>query len=333
MRVFHATIAALGFNETSLDIQFSSVDYQLIMLRSLLIYLSQADWARNFVMRLPLAREDALRSVKELNLAGYQVTLDLLGEHTSTKAKAETTTNEILALIEAIAGSKLQSSISIKLSQIGLLLSEDLCAQNLAAVIKVAEEKEIFVRIDMEDAASLEATLRLARSLGVGNLGLVIQSYLYRSESDTRELVGEGFPIRLVKGAYKEAPELAYPKKKDVDEAFDRLTDFLLSASLTTQTTQKASNTRPPLAAIASHDEERIDFAKKRAADLGVAKEMLEFQMLYGIRRNLQEDLLAEGFPVRIYVPFGQEWYPYFMRRLAERPANLWFFLSNLVKR
>jgi proline dehydrogenase len=336
MRVFHATIAALGFNETSLDIQFSSVDYQLIMLRSLLIYLSQADWARNFVMRLPLARrtalrfvageklEDALRSVKELNLAGYQVTLDLLGEHTSTK---------ILALIEAIAGSKLQSSISIKLSQIGLLLSEDLCAQNLALVLKVAEEKDIFVRIDMEDAASLEATLRLARSLGADNLGLVIQSYLYRSESDTRELVSEGFPIRLVKGAYKEAPELAYPKKKDVDEAFDRLTDFLLSASLTTQTAQNASRTRPPLAAIASHDEERIDFAKKRAADLGVAKEMLEFQMLYGIRRNLQEDLLAEGFPVRIYVPFGQEWYPYFMRRLAERPANLWFFLSNLVKR
>ena len=315
------------------------------MLRSLLIYLSQANWARNFVMSLPLARrtalrfvageslDDALRSVKELNLAGYLVTLDLLGEHTSTEAKAETITKEILELIDAIAQSKLQSSISVKLSQIGLLLSEDLCAQNLAAILSLAEKKSIFVRIDMEDSPSLEATLRLARQNGASHLGLVIQSYLYRSESDTRELVSEGFAIRLVKGAYKEPAELAYPKKKDVDEAFDRLTDFLLSASLNTQTLQNASKTRPPLAAIASHDEERIDFAKKRAAELGVAKELLEFQMLYGIRRNLQEGLLAEGYPVRIYVPFGQEWYPYFMRRLAERPANLWFFLSNLVKR
>lgn len=345
MRVFHATISALGFNETSPDIQFSPTSSHNFMLRSLLIYLSQADWARSFVMGIPLARrtalrfvageklDDALRTVKELNLAGYQVTLDLLGEHTSTKTKAEATTKEIKDLIKAIAQSKLQSSISIKLSQIGLKLSEDLCAKNLATILIIAEEKSIFVRIDMEEAASLEATLRLARQHGASNLGLVIQSYLYRSEADTRALVLEGFPIRLVKGAYKEAPELAYPKKKDVDEAFDRLTVFLLSASLTTQAAQNASKTRPPLAAIASHDGERIDFAKKRAAELGVAKELVEFQMLYGIRRNLQEGLLAEGYPVRIYVPFGQEWYSYFMRRLAERPANLWFFLSNLIKR
>lgn len=314
------------------------------MLRTIIIYLSQAQWARQIVMRFPLARRTALRFVagekltealsvvQEFNREGYQVTLDLLGEHTANEAEAADSTRQILRVIESISKAGLQASISIKLTQIGLKLNEELCAENLKGILELANSENIFVRIDMEEAACVDATLRLAKSpdiKGSGNLGLVIQSYLYRSEADTAELLEEGITIRLVKGAYKESSELAYPKKADVDASFDRLTSQLLTASPTT----KRNGDWPPLTAIASHDERRVDFAKVKAAELGVPKSQVEFQMLYGIRRDLQIALLGEGYPVRIYVPFGKEWYPYFMRRLAERPANLWFFISNLIRK
>lgn len=317
------------------------------MLRSLLIYLSQANWARRLVTRFSLARRtalrfvageelpDALRAVATLNEAGMLATLDLLGEHTHNATAAQAATNAILHVLDEIAASKLKTGLSIKLTQIGLKLDTELCAANLEHVARHAAELGIFVRIDMEESAVVEDTLALfrrTRTLGLTNIGVVIQSYLYRSDADTRALLAEGAPIRLVKGAYKEPASVAYPKKADVDSAFDRLSDLMLQAS-TTHTARKQPATWPPLSAIGTHDEDRLDYARQRAANLDLPMKEVEFQMLYGIRRELQEQLAAQGYPVRVYVPFGHEWYPYFMRRLAERPANVWFFMSNLLRR
>ena len=317
------------------------------MLRSFLIYLSQAAWARRFVMRFGLARrtalrfvageelEDALRVVAELNAEGMLVTLDLLGEHTHDAAAAGSATDAILNVLDHIAASGLKASLSMKLTQVGLKLDNELCAENLERIARHAADLGIYVRIDMEESAVVDATLALfqrLRAQGLGNLGLVIQSYLYRSEDDTRALLAQGVAIRLVKGAYKEPPQLAYPKKADVDAAFDRLTDLMLEASLKHKA-KGAPATWPPLAAIGTHDELCVDYARQRASAIGLPQEKVEFQMLYGIRRELQKQLVEQGYPVRIYVPFGREWYPYFMRRLAERPANLWFFVSNLIRR
>ncbi|MDA1330440.1 MAG: proline dehydrogenase family protein [Chloroflexi bacterium] len=316
------------------------------MLRSLLIYLSQAVWAQRIVMGFPLARrtalrfvagetlEDALAVAAELNAAGMLATLDLLGEHTQDRAAAEQSTNNILDTLKKVEASGVRASLSIKLTQIGLKLDEQLTAEHLEQILQEAQRRELFVRIDMEEAAVVDATMRLLRAMrekGFVNVGAVIQSYLYRSETDVRELLGKGITIRLVKGAYKESPEVAFPKKADVDAAFDRISEILLAASK--ESAVKRKDTWPPLGAIASHDEKRLRFAEEFAAEIGLEKQFLEFQMLYGIRRELQRELADKGYPVRIYVPFGSQWYPYFMRRLAERPANLWFFVSNLVKR
>jgi len=174
--------------------------------------------------------------------------------------------------------------------------------------------------------------VRRMRDQGLNNVGAVIQSYLYRSDEDVAALLKEGIRIRMVKGAYMEPHDVAYPKKADADASFDRLTAAILEASRAWSADAPPDSGWPPLAAVGSHDKARIDFAKARAAELGLPKSALEIQMLYGIRREMQTQLVEEGYPVRIYVPFGTEWYPYFMRRLAERPANLWFFLSNLIR-
>jgi proline dehydrogenase len=317
------------------------------MLRNLLIYLSQAGWARRLVMRLGFARrtarrfvagetvEEALQAVKQLNAEGLLATLDLLGEHTADAAAARESALQIRALLKHIAESQVRAGISIKLTQIGLKLDENICRQNLTEILQDAQRQNLFVRIDMEDSAVVDVTLNLVRQMraaGFTNVGVVIQSYLYRSEDDVNRLLAEGARIRLVKGAYMEPPERAYPQKADVDAAFDRLADAMLHASLTAAAMDTHAGAWPPMAAIASHDNRRVDFAKVHAAEIGLPKERLEFQMLFGIRRDLQRHLQIAGYPVRIYVPFGREWYPYFMRRLAERPANLWFFLSNLFR-
>jgi proline dehydrogenase len=165
-------------------------------------------------------------------------------------------------------------------------------------------------------------------------VGLVVQSYLFRTERDTRQLLERGVHFRLVKGAYKEPADKAYPKKADVDANFDLLAKILIDAAQASKSPKLSEDGRiPPLPAIGTHDEKRIEFAKQYAEKVGLPKEALEFQMLYGIRRDLQEQLVAEGYPVRVYVPFGTHWYPYFMRRLAERPANIWFFLSNFFRK
>jgi proline dehydrogenase len=316
------------------------------MLRSLLIYLSQAPWARRLVMRLGFARrtarrfvagetvEEALRAVHDLNAAGMLATLDLLGEHTNDPNAARESALQIRSLLKRIAESGLRTGVSIKLTQIGLKLDEAICAQNLKEILEDAQRLGIFVRIDMEESAVVDATLNLYRQMrvaGFENVGVVIQSYLYRSEDDVTRLLQEGARIRLVKGAYMEPPDRAYPLKSDADSAFDRCADNMLHASLSS-TADTHEGFWPPVAAIASHDERRVNFAKAHAGEIGLPKAKLEFQMLYGIRREMQRQLRDEGYPVRIYVPFGNEWYPYFMRRLAERPANLWFFLTSLFR-
>ncbi len=319
------------------------------MLRSFLIYLSKAAWARRAVTGWRFAwraasrfvagerLEDAIRVVRTLNEQGIYATLDHLGENTTNPEEADRALEDMLAILDVIDAAEVQANLSIKLTQIGLALDETACASRLRTVLERARAHDTFVRIDMEDSPYVEGTLRLYRQMraqGLDNVGVVIQSYLYRSEADVRQLGELRTRIRLVKGAYKEPPEIAYPKKKDVDANYDRLTDLLLQQAIEAGAPLAREDGKvPPIPAIASHDERRIQFAKDRAAALGLPKRALEFQMLYGIRRELQQRLVAEGYPVRVYVPYGTEWYPYFMRRLAERPANLWFFLSNLFRK
>ena len=188
----------------------------------------------------------------------------------------------------------------------------------------------------MEDSAWVDTTLNLyclMREKGFTNTGVVIQAYLFRSEKDVFELGRHGTPIRLCKGAYKEAPEIAFPKKRDVDNNYDHLVEILINSAISNGSpTVSVDGLTPPIPAIASHDPTRLEFAKSFAQRMGLPRQAIEFQMLYGIRRDLQESLVSEGYPVRVYVPYGTEWYPYFVRRLAERPANVWFFVSNFFK-
>lgn len=318
------------------------------MLRSFLIYLSQAAWAKRLIMSLGVARRmarrfvagdslsDALHAVRKLNADGMLATLDLLGEHTADAADANASTAKIIQAVEQIAESEVRSGVSIKLTQLGLKLDLALVESNLRQILQAAQAHQIFVRIDMEDSPWVDTTLNLYRTMraeGFDNVGVVIQSYLYRSEADVLALIGEGARIRVVKGAYMEPADRAFPEKADVDAAYDRLADLLLHAGHALAPVSGAGGPWPPMLAVASQDAKRIDFAKQHANELGIPKAQVEFQMLFGIRRDLQQALAREGYPVRIYVPYGREWYPYFMRRLAERPANMWFFLTNLVRR
>ena len=318
------------------------------MLRSFLIYLSKAAWAQKLVTSWSFAwrtasrfiagtkLEDAMRVVRELNAKGINATLDHLGEHTSTPEEAQQATDDIFATLDAIgADVNARANVSIKLTQIGLGLDESLCAQNLERIVARAKQNNTFVRVDIEDTPYTDKTINLyyrIREKGYTNLGMAVQSYLYRAEADTRRMVGDNTTIRLVKGAYQEPADKAFPKKADVDANYDLLTKILIDGSLANKTQLSKDGRIPPIPAIASHDEKRIAFAKQYAEKSGLPKDGMEFQMLYGIRRDLQEQLVKEGYCVRVYVPFGTHWYPYFMRRLAERPANIWFFVSNFFK-
>jgi proline dehydrogenase len=282
--------------------------------------------------------EEGIAAVSAINQSGMYATIDQLGEHTETREQANSTTDKIIKILDAIDTSGVKSGLSVKLTQIGLSLDEDLCESNLLRILQSADEKNLFVRIDMEDSACVDATMRLywkmRRQHQLDNVGMVIQSYLYRSEKDTADLLVEDTCIRMVKGAYKEPHEIAYPKKSDVDANFDRLTEMLLDHARSDQSPAISEDGRwPPVTALGTHDKDRIDFAIEYAEKIDVPKEKVEVQMLYGIRRELQQELAAQGYPVRIYVPFGAEWYPYFMRRLAERPANIWFFISSFFRK
>jgi proline dehydrogenase len=319
------------------------------MLRSLLIYLSKAAWAQRIVTRWKFAWraasrfvageniEDAMRAVRELNGRGINATLDHLGEHTTMPDEARQAANDIVEVIRQIGCCEVRANVSIKLTQIGLALDEELCAQNLARILAAAAQDKNYVRIDIEDTPYTDKTIRLYRLMrqkGFGSVGMAVQSYLYRSEADTRALLAEGTRFRLVKGAYKEPPELAFPKKADVDANFDLLSKIMIDAALEAKSpTLSADGRVPPIPALGTHDPKRIEFAKRYAEKVGLPKNALEFQMLYGIRRDLQEQCAREGYPVRIYVPYGTHWYPYYVRRLAERPANIWFFISNFFRK
>jgi proline dehydrogenase len=232
----------------------------------------------------------------------------------------------------------LWSGLSIKLTQIGLAIDAGLCERNLMQILECARSRGIFVRIDMEDSGYVDETLALFRRMlpefGVETVGLALQSYLYRAKDDASALGAAAVRIRLVKGAYKEPETVAFPDKADVDAEFDRIADVLISATLANGCPEARADGRcPPILAVATHDDARVAYARAAAGAAGLPRKAVEFQMLNGIRRDLQVGLLEEGYPVRIYVPFGREWYPYMVRRLAERPANLWFFLSNLLRR
>src|SRR6266545_4347153 len=293
------------------------------MLRSFLIYLSKAAWAQRLVTSWSFAWRaasrfvagetgtDAIRAIRELNEKCINATLDHLGEHTSTVEEADKATQDILFTLDEIDKAGVRANVSIKLTQIGMGLDEETCSQNLTQILEQVRKHGNFLRIDMEDTPYTDTTLAvyysmLQRGFTVNQVGLVVQSYLYRTEADVRKLLEYSTHLRLVKGAYKEPSDKAFPKKADVDANFDLLTKLMIDAALKIETNKISTSGRvPPIAAIATHDEKRIAFAKQYAEKVGLPKEALEFQMLYGIRRDLQEQLVKQGFPVRVYVPFG----------------------------
>jgi proline dehydrogenase len=321
------------------------------MLRSFLIYLSKAAWAQKLVTSWSIAWRvasrfvagvtvtDAIRGIRELNESCINATLDHLGEHTSTVEEADKATDDILQILDEIDKAGVRANVSIKLTQIGMGLDEEICRHNLVRILEKVKKHGNFLRIDMEDTPYTDTTLGIFYSMlqygfNVSQVGIVVQSYLYRAEADVRKLLEYNTHLRLVKGAYKEPSDKAFPKKADVDANFDLLTKLMIDAACKIEANKISANGRvPPIPAIATHDEKRIAFAKQYAEKVGLPKDGLEFQMLYGIRRDLQEQLVKEGYPVRVYVPFGTHWYPYFMRRLAERPANIWFFVSNFLRK
>jgi len=319
------------------------------MLRSLLILMSKSAWLKKVVMHWRPARKvsqrfiagesllQAIEVVRKLNAAGLNTTLDQLGENTTTGEGALQSTRDVLAIIDAITENKLRSNVSVKLSQIGLSLDETLCEENLKRILDQAAGKGLFVRIDMEGSDLTQKTINMYHRIiqtGYKNVGIVIQAYLYRSQADITDLSRWGGKVRLCKGAYKESPSVAFPRMAEVNANFDHLTR-LLFASIKNANLPRISEDRitPPIAALATHDPLRIDFARRLVDELQLPYETVEFQMLFGIRRDLQEQIAKAGFPVRVYVPFGTQWYPYFMRRLAERPANLWFFISSFFRK
>ena len=318
------------------------------MLKALLIYLSKARWARRIVTRWGFARraaarfiagdslDEAIAVVRQLNGRGLNATLDHLGENVSSLTDADRATEDYLGVIDRICDADVRANVSLKLTQLGLLLDTSDCQANLARIVRKARDCAGFVRIDIEDSPTIDRTFQVYRGLraqGLDNVGVAVQSYLYRSEADVRSLSAEGARIRLVKGAYKEPPDLAFSRKRDVDASFDSLCRIIIDAAQADGAKPVSADGRiPPRMAVASHDPARVAAARAHADRVGLPKAALEFQMLYGIRQDLQDSLAAEGYPVRVYVPFGTEWYPYVVRRLAERPANLWFFLSHLLR-
>ena len=302
------------------------------MLRSLLLYLSKRALPKRLLLRSSLGRrvaarfiagetlDDAILVTKRLNKEGFDVTLDYLGESVHEAAAAEEACRMYVSILDRIARENLQSHISIKLTQLGLDLDEALALRKLQSIWRRAAQPGSFVRIDMESSAHTDATFRVFRAVQAPHhaLGVVIQSYLRRSEKDVDELLQGGARIRLCKGAYKEPASIAFPDKKDVDGNYLRLVEKLLASG----------NDH----AIATHDPKIIQAARVFARQRGLGSGRFEFQMLYGIRRGLQRQLVRQGYRVRLYVPFGRQWYAYFMRRLAERPANLLFLLRNLLR-
>jgi proline dehydrogenase len=302
-----------------------------VPLQRTILYLSRHKALRNWVETSPSARrlssrfvagnqlDDALAVCRGIRADGITATLDYLGENVKSLDEAAACRDMYLRMLHAMQAAGVEPNVSIKLSQFGIDLSESACAGNVAALVKAAAAIGGFVRIDMESSQYTDRTLALVTRLHRehGACGAVIQAYLRRSAKDIERLETERIRVRLTKGAYLEPPEIAFEKKAQVDRNYLKLAQLLLSAC--------------EYPAIATHDEHIIDAVENFVAAQGIAKDRFEFQMLYGIRRDLQRRMVREGFRLRLYVPFGEAWYPYFMRRLAERPANLLFFLRQLL--
>jgi proline dehydrogenase len=304
------------------------------MLRNALLYLSSQPRVFRFVRKNRMAKsfasrfvagetlETALAAVRQLNSKGITATLDLLGESVRNEAEARESARQYLEMMDEIRKRKLDANASVKLTAMGLDISESLCVSNMQNILDRARDYETFVRLDMEGSDYTAKTLdlfyeRLYPSYR-GNVGIVLQSYLYRTTSDVEQANKAGARVRLCKGAYKEPAAVAYPDKKDVDDAYVRCLKLLLSDG--------------HYPGIATHDEAIVEQAKRFARENDIGTDKFEFQMLYGVRRDLQEKLVKEGYRMRVYVPYGTQWYPYLMRRLAERPANVAFITGNVIK-
>jgi proline dehydrogenase len=302
------------------------------MLRSTLLKLSEsqgfANWvtsngttrrmARRFVAGETL--DEAIAAARACNDAGMMASLDYLGENVATTADAQHSRDAYLEVFERIDREKLHANVSCKLTQLGLDVSVEFCEGLVLSVVERAVGYENFLRIDMEGSIYTQRTVELVKRVRARNpaIGTVIQSYLYRSEADVTDLLAYGCRIRLCKGAYKEPEDVAYPRKADVDANYVRLMQLLLSSGF--------------YHGIATHDPRMIAATIRYAAAKQISKDDFEFQMLYGVRTDLQRRLVRDGFRVRVYIPYGRDWFPYFMRRLAERPANLGFLLRNFFR-
>ncbi|MCL6452218.1 MAG: proline dehydrogenase [Alicyclobacillus sp.] len=284
-------------------------------------------WAQRYGLRLGAQRfvagetmESAIACVRDLNRQGLRVTLDHLGEFVADAAEANRLADDCIAALQAIHEAKADASLSVKLTQLGMDIRLDVCMDNMRRILDVAKACNLSVNIDMEDYPRCQQTLDIYRTLRKDYplLSTVIQAYLYRSLDDVLQLSQEGAALRIVKGAYKEPPEVAFPDKADVDANYLKLVEAQLLGNGYTM--------------IATHDEAIIAHVKSFIASHQIPKDKYEFQMLYGIRSNLQQQLVREGYPVRVYVPYGTDWYGYFMRRLAERPANVGFVLRGMFQ-
>ena len=300
-------------------------------LRAFFIWLSDRRFLGRLAMATPLVRrmpfrfvagttlDEAVRAVRALNESGASATLDVLGESVTDRASADRGAAEYVAAIERIAAEGLDANVSLKLTAMGLDLGADECLAVLAPVMAAGDRHGIFVRIDMEGSAYTQRTLDIVHRLRAEgrDTGPVIQSYLHRSPADIERLAAERVRTRVCKGAYAEPPEIAHQEREAIGDAFVQLVRRLLEADA--------------YPAVATHDEEMIRRVTEIVGELGVGQDRYEFQMLYGIRRDLQRRLLADGHRLRVYVPYGTEWWPYFMRRLGERPANVLFVLRSII--
>jgi proline dehydrogenase len=305
------------------------------MLRTAFIKLSENKPLRHFAETSPLGLRfsgrfvagtqlaDAVRVTEIVNRRGASVSIDNLGENVTNADEAKQSAELYHQMLDEIAARKLNANISLKLTHMGLDISEDLAFSLVTELVSHAVQLNSFVRVDMEGSPYTERTLDFVRGMHrqpghAGKIGTVIQTYLYRSEADVDQLLSERIRIRLCKGAYKESPEIAFPKKSDVDANYVKLAKILLKSGV--------------YHGLATHDEKIIEEMKDFARAENIPPTAYEFQMLHGVRRDLQQKLVREGYGLRVYIPFGSEWYPYFMRRLAERPANVFFIARNMFR-
>ena len=302
--------------------------------RSALIYLSRHEGLKDFAANFSLFKrlttrfvageniEEAVAAIREINSDGCSASFDHLNESVSSPQEADGEVKEYRRILARIDDTGINSNVSIKLTQFGLELDPELAYRNARMVVEDGARRGNFVRVDMESSAVTQVTLdifkRLRDEFGLNDVGIVLQSYLRRTYEDAQQMLKIPARIRICKGAYNEPPEVAFPDKKDVDDNYVKVMQLLLSSGV--------------YHGIATHDPKMIDATIDFATREGVGKEKFEFQMLYGIRRDLQRQLARDGYNMRVYVPYGKHWYPYFMRRLAERPANIWFVMKNMFK-